>query len=263
MKHPSEEDLILYHYAEAMNPDQIARHVEECEECRAAWQSIQKALGAADSAPVPERGDNYGAEVWRNIEGRIELAGAGEGNRWTNLREKIVASIRTPRLAWGLAMAAVAIVAFLAGRLGQPSSRREFAATAKPSTSRGARERILIAEIGEHLERSQMALIELVNDRTNGPVDISLEKELARQLVGVNRLYRQTASRLGDLAVTSMLDDLERALIEISNSPAAMSASEFAEFRQRIDSAGVLFKVRVFASHLRDAAARAARQMGG
>src|SRR2546423_15575340 len=117
--------------------------------------------------------------------------------------------------------------------------------------SRQARERVLLKEIGDHLELSQLALIELINSKTNGVVDISLEQSLARQLVDVNRLYRQTAARLGDAAMASVLEDLERTLIEISNSPSKLSSTEFAAVRRRIDTDDTLFKVNAVGSQVR------------
>jgi hypothetical protein len=106
-------------------------------------------------------------------------------------------------------------------------------------------------------------LIELINTKTNGVVDISLERALARQLVDVNRLYRQSAARLGDAGMASVLEDLERTLIEISNSPSQLSSLEFAEFRQRIDTDDMLFKVKVVSSQVRAKEREAARERAG
>jgi len=109
-------------------------------------------------------------------------------------------------------------------------------------------------ELSDHLERCQLALIELINTKTNGPVDISVEQGLARELIGFNRLYCQSAARLGDHGRGDLLDvmgDLEHALLEISNSQASLSSAEFAELRQRIDTGGILFKVKILTSQVR------------
>ena len=49
----------------------LERHFDECAECRASYAALQRTLNAADALPVPERGGDYGAEVWRRIEGRL------------------------------------------------------------------------------------------------------------------------------------------------------------------------------------------------
>jgi hypothetical protein len=83
-------------------------------------------------------------------------------------------------------------------------------------------------------------------------VDISEERERARDLVSENRLYRQTALTTGEPGVASVLDDLERVLMEIANSPSTMTAREFANVRERIEQQGIIFKVRVFGERVRE-----------
>ena len=46
------------------------------------------------------------------------------------------------------------------------------------------------------------------------------------------RLYRQTARTTGDSAVASVLDDLERVLIEIAHSPSEVSSEQLDDLRQ-------------------------------
>jgi hypothetical protein len=142
------------------------------------------------------------------------------------------------------AMAALLVAAFLAGRVSQ---RRQIAGLSAP-----VRERIMLVAVGDHLERSQMILAELVNNESKGPVDISDEQQRAEDLVGENRLYRQAAFKAGDRAVSSVLDELERVLLEIAHSPSKLDSAEFDEIRQRIESEGILFKIRVVSTNLRE-----------
>ena len=65
------------------------------------------------------------------------------------------------------------------------------------------RERILLVDLGEHLDRSQMVLVELVSADESDAVDISGERARAEQLVAANRLYRQTADDTGDVGSPS------------------------------------------------------------
>jgi len=143
-------------------------------------------------------------------------------------------------------LAASLVLAFLLGRHWPQ-------AVPPPAVSAAARERILLVAVGDHLERSEMLLLELVNAGADGkPVDISTEQQWAEELVGANRLYRQTVARSGDQGVASVLDELERLLVEIAHRPSSLKPAELDEFRQRIESRGLLFRVRVIETQVRD-----------
>jgi hypothetical protein len=106
--------------------------------------------------------------------------------------------------------------------------------------------------VGDYLERSQMVLVELANANPKGTLDISSERERAADLVSESRLYRQTADHTGDTAVASVLDDLDRVLMEISHAPSQISPEELETLRQRFEAEGILFKIRVLGSNVRN-----------
>jgi len=107
--------------------------------------------------------------------------------------------------------------------------------------------------VGDHLERSQMVLAELDNAPDGkGKLDISGERRMAEDLLDDNRLYRQTARSTGDNSMASVLDDLERVLLEIAHSPSEISIEQLNDLREQIESRGLLFKVRVLGSEARD-----------
>ena len=231
MNHLQEEQLVLFYYGEPQDSVEIEQHLAECEACRAEFRTLQRVLNTVDSMPVPERGPDYGAAVWRRVEQRV-------GKRW---------KFRWYRWAvWVPAMAGLLVAAFLAGRLTQkPASTI--------ATNNQVRERILVVAVGDHLERSQMVLAELSNaPEGNGSVDITDERQRAEDLLEDNRLYRQTANSTGDKAVASVLDDLERVLLEIAHSPSELSAGRLDDLRRDIQERGLLFKVRVLGSEMRE-----------
>jgi hypothetical protein len=122
------------------------------------------------------------------------------------------------------------------------------------------RERILLVAVGEHLEKSQMLLVELAHADAEAPADVSGR---AAQLVAANRLYRQSALRAGEAGVADVLDELERFLVEVANAPTPLSADEVRELNQRIEARGLLFKVRVVGSRLREPARKPSRADAG
>jgi len=256
MNHLSEEQLILYYYGEEIPAEGeqavAALHLEACDACRETYGSLQRVLNVLDSVPTPERSPEYGAEVWRRIEHRLpaarpRLLAPGNPFRW------LVATT---------AMAGLLVAAFLAGRFyPNPHRQPEQTAAADPQAS----ERVLLVAVGDYLERSQMVLIELANANPKGNLDISAERERASGLVSESRLYRQTAGHTGDTAVAAVLDELDRVLLDIAHSPSEVRPADIEKLRSRLAAEGILFKIRVLGSNLRnredaDNPAPAARQ---
>jgi hypothetical protein len=259
--HPADEEFVEHFYAlraavGAVETSLVGVHLASCEVCRASFAAIARLLAAIDAAPVPERGLAYGREVWQRLQPQMRpRLGVPSGFSWR-------AWFVPRRLALVGAMAALIIVAFLAGRL----TRLPGSAT---RTSRGesvsaipreqGRERILLVAVGDHLDRSQMVLVELINAKPGTALDISTERRRAEDLVAANRLYRQTAERVGDTGMASVLDELERVLVEIANSPQKLSSPQLASLRKRIESRGILFKIRVVDTEIHGRAKAAQR----
>jgi hypothetical protein len=142
------------------------------------------------------------------------------------------------------ALAALVVLAFFAGVLTQ--SRTNIA-----GTSAKARERVLLIAMGDHLDRSQIVLAEIVNN-SPASIDLSDERTRARDLVDQNRLLRQTALHNGDRMQAALLDELERVLLDIANSPEKVTDAELESLRSRIETENLLFKVRVFSTNVRN-----------
>lgn len=254
MNHLNEEQLILHYYGETGQPgengelgddaaagDTLAaeRHLEECGPCRTLYASLQRVLNVVDGLPVPERSADYGTQVWQRIERRL-----GARRR----------TLRMPGGWWrwaaaGAAFAALMVTAFVAGRFyPRHTEPAQLAAAAEAQTG----ERVLLVAVGDYLERSQMVLIELTNANPKGSTDISAEQERAGDLVTETRLYRQTAARTGDTRITGVLDELERVLVDITHAPPEMTPRQLEALRQRLEAEGILFKIRVLGSNVRN-----------
>jgi hypothetical protein len=240
MNHLNEEQLVLYYYGE--QTEGVEDHLGACEHCRGAYHTLQRVLNSVDSLPVPERGADYEAQVWRAVSDNLPRKGSF-ASRWFTWKPLVAAA----------AMAALVIAAFLAGRTWQkPGAQHGPGAIADSQV----RERVLMVAVGDHLERSQMVLVELANAGAPaaGRLDISYEQQTAEDLLESNRLYRQTAARNGDVAMAGLLDDLERVLLEIAHSPSEVSAHQLEELRKQIEDRGILFKVKVFGSRVEQSA---------
>ncbi len=243
MKHLKEEQLIAYRYGDAEDRLAIEAHLDECGECRKEYERLQSVLAALDAMPEPERDETYGRRVWQQVAPRL----SARQQKWAWL-----GWMDSRRWAAAAAVAALVVAAFLTGRFWPP---RPGPQTPGPSTE-VVRERILVVAVGDHLDRSEMMLVELANAMPSPAgarrVNISGEQRRAEDLLEENRLYRQTALHQGDAALADVLDDLGRVLLDIARSPKEMTPAQLERIRQRIEAHGILFKVRVVGSELRE-----------
>jgi hypothetical protein len=236
--HLTEDDLVLHYYGELDGPaeERAAAHLGECEGCRAGLTSLQRILAVVDAAPAPVLPEGFERTVWARLEPSLP-ARRGGWAAWFQLSPA--------RLALAAAVVLLVAAAFFAGRV----SRQD----APPALAHGdLRERILLVDLSEHLERSQTMLVELVTAGGDGALDMALERERAEELVAANRLYRQTAAATGDNAIGDLLDDLERLLVDLAASPDELSPEDMDAVRGRIETEGLLFKVRVLSTAVRE-----------
>ena len=236
MNHLSEEQLVLFYYGESADAGGVEGHLSGCEACRSELRALQVVLNTVDGAQIPERPADYGSAVWERIESRLPARWGPAMWRWW---------------IWAPAMGALLAAAFLAGSLWQ---RHSAPVAARNQNANQIRERILLVTVGDHLERSQMVLAEIENaPDAKGKLNISGERRMAEDLLDDNRLYRLTARTTGDKSMASVLDDLERVLLEIAHSPTEVSSEQLKQLQTQIESRGLLFKVRVLGSKARDA----------
>jgi hypothetical protein len=244
--HYNEDELILYYYGEARRRADIEHHLETCGECGKAYRQLAGTLSLIAAPEVPDRDDRYGLEVWQRIRHQLPLQDAPFWATW----------LRWDRLAIAGAAAAFCVVvlaAFVAGRLWQrPAADRPAAAVASVDTSTEANSRVRLAAIGDHLERSERVLLDVVNAHDGNQIDVSDAQAWASDLVDANRLYREAAVRGGDTVVADVLDQLERNLQEIVHGPSSLTPAQLDQLRVRIDAAALLFKVRVLHDELRE-----------
>jgi hypothetical protein len=234
MKHMTEEELIAYREGVAEQPAVVSGHLAVCEECRGELERIEAVLAALDTLPVPEPGADYGRQVWRDIAPRL----AEKPGRWWQVW------MEPRRLAAAGAVVALIIAAFAVGRITKRGSTGDNVANKEQ-----VRERVLVVAVGGHLGRSEMMLMELSNagpkDSTQKQVNISAEQRRAEDLLEENRLYRQTAVQEGDAGIASVLDELERVLLDVAHSPEEVTPAQLEAIQNKIAGRGILFKVRV------------------
>lgn len=209
MTHLTEEEFVDLYYDSQPNA-----HLDTCSDCRAQFREVQSTLNAFNDLPVPEAP----AFTWR----------APLSYRLRQWRPWLLVP----------ALAAALSVAFFVGRVTKPLPVKPAAI----QLAQSSRERILLVALGDHLDRSQMVLLELANgDSATFPES----QQRARNLLGENRLYHQTTVYAGDRNYTELLEELDRVLTAVANGQSQSSTPHADQIEQ------LLFKIRVTNSNLR------------
>lgn len=240
MQHLTEDDLVLHYYGEldAAGEGHVTAHLSLCDDCHRSYVRLQRVMAAVDSMPVPVLDEGFDRTVWARLEPALPAP-----HGWFSW---LVGS--PANLAWIGAVLVLVAGAFFAGRM----TRQEATAPAVASADQ-VREGVFLVDLREHLDRSQTMLVELVSAEVRGgEVDVTTERAWAEELVAANRLYRQTASATGDVAVGQLLDELERLLVELAASPDHLPTEDMERVRQRIGAKDLLFKVRVVSNALKE-----------
>jgi hypothetical protein len=225
MQHLDDEQLTDSYYGEF----DASAHLAACGDCRDRFHRLRETLDSFNQFPIPHRDAEHAARVW------------------TSLLSKLPPDKpRQPWLRWWVltpSIAALLTIAFVTGRLTERSH--------PAGIPEKARERVLLLSLSDHLEQSQIVLSNVANAGPGSP-DLTYERDRAHELLGANRLLRQTARRLGDFADAALLDELERVLLNFANAPERLSPVDLERTQQQIDQQGLLFKVRITSASSRE-----------
>jgi hypothetical protein len=245
MKIITDEDLTLLFYGEHEDPA-LAVTVAESEELSARYDALCAELKLADAYQPPQRGDDYGAEVWQRISSRLEeheTKSSGRLSAW-------LASLVQPRisLAGALSIALVVALAFMLGRNGTQDMGNNTNAPAgvTPASVAGIdSDRLLSRSVAAHLEQVNIVLTQFVNTSETS----SNQTEHATDMLVANRLYRQAAEAQGNQKLAVFLADLEPLLIELAYQAQSGSPATRERMQQEVRD-GLLFRVRVMNNQL-------------
>jgi hypothetical protein len=237
-RHLTDEELLLDFYGESAAADRtrVRSHLEECDECRALDRELRAVMIAVDTAPIIEPPSGFEREMWARVEPLLPVRRPWR-ERW---------SVGIPRLAVAASIGVLLVAAFTAGRVWDRPP------TSSPTADQMMPERLLRAEVEDHLERSQRMLVELVNADSEMGNPLAGDRARAADLVAAGRLYRRSAEQMGDSEIGVLLEDLERVLVEVANGPTDTAPEDLVRVRQRIDDQDLLFRVRVVSREIRE-----------
>ncbi len=235
--HPTDDDLVLHYYDEpGSDHGDVARHLVRCDTCRARFVMLQRVMAMTQASAPPQPRASFEDDVWQ----RLAPAVTPRSDRWTRGQS------RMPRGALGAGAAAVAVgvLLWVAPRPGTPRVSTTDALVAQPIP-----DALLLLDLDGHLERASRLLIEV--DSGPRPAGLMRARVRAEDLVTTNRVYRHAATNAGETAIAAVLDDLGRALVELSRAPADLTPSEETRLRNRLGPDALLFKLRVTSATIR------------
>ena len=239
MNHLNEEQIILHYYGDAEGEPEIERHLAACTECRTEFARVQATLQQIEPLEVPEPAASFEEKTWLNLRDSLPEKGSffrrlfGAQQKW----------------AFAGVMALLLAAAFFAGRFWPRAGEKDIALQQGQPVQANP-QRVVLVAVGDHLERSQMLLVEIMNADAKSSVDFSAEQAQARDLLDSNHLYRASAQQTGDPQIARLLDQLGRVLAEVANGPKEVSPEDLQQVRHTIQSEGLLFKVRVVGSEV-------------
>lgn len=246
-EHPGEDDLVLLFYGDTGPEEerQMTAHLENCVTCQPVWQQIRTTLAAVDAAAVPEPPADFERVMWARVQGALEGMSPAR-TPWWSLRH----------LAPAGALAAVLLAMLVIGRYWPVTIPADVAvnhAQAVPASAPASQsERALLVAMDDHLERSELLLVEVMNASVDDAARQEFERETADDLLSSSRLYRQTATHTGNVQLASMLEDLEAVLVEIARTPRQLRQQNLSALRTRIEQDDLIFKVRVVTDEIRE-----------
>jgi hypothetical protein len=228
MNHLSEEELVLHYYGDS--EAESRRHLAQCEECMTEFRTIEAFLRDLPEFEVPEPGPGWTNALWGRIEPELSPT-VGLLTRMGN---------------WGRTLAAAAClvlliaVAFLAGRYWGFENRVDRASSSTRPT-----ERMLALVLQDHLDRSQILLLELAHYDENPGETVGQLREEARDLLSANRIYRRAAEDSGSDFIEQTLENLERTLLQVANVPPDLPDGDFRLLLTRLDTRDLLMSIQL------------------
>jgi len=239
-QHLTEDELILHFYGETERADtaRVESHLESCAECQSAKEKLHSVMALVDSAAPVEAPIGFERIAWARLEPALDR----------NARSGWRTFFWFPQWALAGGVAALVIAAFVAGRFSGGESAVPASGAMVASVDSG---RVLQTAVGDHLDSTQMMLVELANADSDGADVLAGEQQRAVDLVAANRVIRASALQSGDAQIVDILEDLERVLLEVANAPADATSNDLTDLQSRITREDLLFRLRVIASEMR------------
>jgi len=247
----SDEELVLFHYRDGIDPGRVAE-IERALATDAALSARYAELAqvlAQVPAGAPEPDAAFEHRLWTALERRMGPTPAPRARMFDSLRAWFVPlPAARAALAGAFALTLALGIGYYAGRRSAPEQPPAIAAvptTTAPNVAApggNAAARVLDAYAAEHLRATEGLLLTATN--TDSSAIQSSNAELAAALVESNRLYALAAERAGNARLANFLRTLEPVLIELANQTPDTTIGSGDGLRNYLQDTDLLFQVR-------------------
>jgi len=239
----SDEDLVLFHYRDGIDPGRIAeieRALATDAALSARYAELVQALAQVPTA-APEPDVAFEHRLWTALERRMGPAPAPRAGMLDTLRAWFVPA--RAALAGAFALTLALGIGYYAGRRSAPEQAPAIASIPNVATSSGnTAARVLDAYVVEHLRATEGLLLTASN--ADSAAIQSSNSEMAAALVESNRLYALAAERAGNTRLATFLRQLEPVLIELANQTPDTTIGNGEGLRNYLQDTDLLFQVR-------------------
>ena len=128
--HLTEETLILQYYGEADDAASVEQHLAACAHCRVEFERLRRVLALVDVQDVPEPAPGFERQVWARLAPELEMRRTQSWFAW-------LFPAHGPRWVYAGGVAALLLVAFVAGRFSRPEAPQAPAATVTTAAAAG------------------------------------------------------------------------------------------------------------------------------
>lgn len=253
----------------------LDRHLASCPGCASDWETMRRALDAADPETVfPTEAEVDWDRQARDTVARARTAAAagipGSSDAYSPDRWRRPLTTLVPAAARWAVLAAAALVAVLlvngwpgrraagpaggspppvSGELPSAESVRESAAMIETRLARRGATR--------YLTDSRVLLLNLVQAparcrRTDGEFDITFEKEKSRELLRRKNLHEGNLDTLRDRRLADLVGQLESVLIQVASLGDCASARQIHELREQIEKRQILLRIDLFTREMQE-----------
>jgi hypothetical protein len=258
--------LRYYAALTAEDGEALLRHLSSCAPCASQWETLRRALNAADPETVfPMEAEVDWDRLARATVARARAAAAAgiEGPSAAPLPgapRRPIATLVPAAARWAVLAAAAMVAALLV--YGWPG-RREPGSARVPSPSEtggspsaeSVRESAAMIETRlarrgatRYLTDSRVLLLNLVQAparcrRADGEFDISFEKEKSRELLRRKNLHEGNLDSLRDRRLADLVGQLESLLIQVASLQDCASARQLHDLREQIEKRQILLRI--------------------
>ena len=242
---------MLYDYVVNQLPaaerGRVEIHLVTCQRCTVELKEMQSAIVLA-KGEVAKPSDQLPEEYWQSfaveVERRIHAEECQGVRSLLTLRERLTSFFRLhsrPVFAYGGALAAVVLAVILWRGYQSDERANEVASIRRPTVQ------VIPANdrMSQYFRKSRSLLVGISNMKLDKgePIDLSVERKASRELVKETRDIKN--GRQLDLQSARLVGDLEKILIELSNTKELGGVPSIEVIQSGIQQENLLFKVRM------------------